>query len=121
MCIRDSSYTNVESQLYGDHHSNNLASYVQGDKKWDKVTFSAGMRLEYFKIDSIQSSGKLFKKNLNIPFQPVFRFAGTYNPFDYTFIRASYGQGYRFPSIAEKFISTFVGGLNIYTNSSIEP
>ena len=32
------SYTNVESQLYGDHYSNNLASYVQGDK-WDKVTF----------------------------------------------------------------------------------
>ena len=115
------SYTNVESQLYGDHYSNNLAFYVQGDKKWDKVTFSAGMRLEYFKIDSIQSSGKLFKKNLNIPFQPVFRFAGTYNPFDYTFIRASYGQGYRFPSIAEKFISTFVGGLNIFPNTSIEP
>lgn len=115
------SFTNVESELYGDHYSNNFASYIQGDKKWDKVKLSAGMRIEYFKIDSIQSSGKLFKKDLNIPFQPVFRIAGTYNPFSYTFIRASYGQGYRFPSIAEKFVSTFVGGLNVFPNPHIQP
>ena len=111
----------MESELYGDHYSNNFASYIQGDKKWNKVKLSAGMRIEYFKIDSIQSSGKLLKKDLNIPFQPVFRIAGTYNPFSYTFIRASYGQGYRFPSIAEKFVSTFVGGLNVFPNPQIQP
>ena len=116
-----SSYTNVISELYGNHNSTNLAAYVQGDKNWNKITLSAGMRMEYFKIDDVQSNGKLFQKDLNIPFQPVFRLGGTYHPLEYTFIRASYGQGYRFPSIAEKYISTFVGGLNIFPNQNIQP
>ena len=116
-----SSYTNVISELYGNHNSTNLAAYVQGDKNWNKITLSAGMRMEYFKIDDVQSNGKLFQKALNIPFQPVFRLGGTYHPLEYTFIRASYGQGYRFPSIAEKYISTFVGGLNIFPNQNIQP
>ncbi len=116
-----SSYTDVESQLYGNHSTTNIAGYFQTDKKWNKFNITAGMRMEYFKIDSIESRGKLFNKNLNIPFQPVFRFGGTYQPMEYTFIRASYGQGYRFPSIAEKYISTFVGGLNIFPNQNIQP
>jgi outer membrane cobalamin receptor len=116
-----SSYTNVVSELYGDHESSNLATYFQADKKWEKITISAGMRLEYFKIDDVQSKGKLFQKDLDIPFQPVFRLGGTYNPWEYTFLRASYGQGYRFPSIAEKYISTFVGGLNVFPNQNIKP
>ena len=115
------SYTNVTSELYGDHYSNNIAGYIQGDKKWEKFTLTSGMRLEYFKIDDIQSNGRLFNRDLNIPFQPVFRIGGTYQPKEYTFLRASYGQGYRFPSIAEKYISTFVGGLNIFPNQNIQP
>jgi len=115
------SYTNVISELYGDHYSNNTAGYIQADKKWEKFTLSSGMRLEYFKIDDVQSNGRLFNKDLNIPFQPVFRVGGTYQPKEYTFLRASYGQGFRFPSIAEKYISTFVGGLNIFPNPNIQP
>ncbi|MEC8005416.1 MAG: TonB-dependent receptor, partial [Bacteroidota bacterium] len=116
-----SSYTDVISELYGNHTSTNLAAYFQGYKKWEKFNLTAGMRLEYFKIDSVQSEGKLFTKDLNIPFQPVFRIGSTYQPAEYTFLRASYGQGYRFPSIAEKYISTFVGGLNIFPNNNIQP
>ena len=115
------SYTDVISELYGNHNSTNLAAYFQGDKKWGKFNLTAGMRMEYFKIDSVQSEGKLFSKDLNIPFQPVFRIGSTYQPAEYTFLRASYGQGYRFPSIAEKYISTFVGGLNIFPNANIQP
>ena len=115
------SYTNVVSELYGNHQSSNLAGYIQTNKKWDKMSVTAGMRMEYFKIDEVESDGKLFGKNLGIPFQPVFRLGGTYNPLKYTFLRASYGQGYRFPSIAEKYISTFVGGLNVFPNVNIQP
>ena len=86
------SYTNVVSELYSNHNSNNIAGYVQGDKKWGKFTLTSGMRLEYFKIDDVQSNGKLFNRDLNIPFQPVFRLGGTYQPKEYTFLRASYGQ-----------------------------
>ena len=116
-----SSYTLVKSQLYGDHNSTNIAGYIQGDKKWNKFNITAGMRMEYFKIDSVQSKGKLFNTDLNIPFQPVFRFGATYQPMEYTFLRASYGQGYRFPSIAEKYISSAVGPLNVFPNPNLEP
>lgn len=114
------SYTDVISELYGNHTSTNIAGFIQGDKKWNKFNLSGGMRLEYFKIDSVSTQGKLFNKT-DLPFQPVFRLGSTYQPAEYTFFRASYGQGYRFPSIAEKYISTFVGGLNIFPNASIEP
>ena len=116
-----SSYTNVKSQLYGNHNSTNIAGYIQGDKKWNKFNLTAGMRMEYFQIDSVQSKGKLFNKDLNSPFQPVFRVGGTYQPMEYTFLRASYGQGYRFPSIAEKFISSSVGALNVFPSPNIKP
>ena len=115
------SYTDVVSELYGNHTSNNIATFIQGDKKWEKVTLSTGMRFEYYRIDSVSTEGKFFMFDDPIPFQPVFRIGGTYNPLEYTFIRASYGQGYRFPSIAEKYISTFVGGLNIFPNNNIQP
>ena len=36
-----------------------------------------------------------------------------------TYVRASYGQGFRFPSIAEKFIVTGVGSINIFANPSL--
>ena len=115
------SFTDVISELYGDHTSNNIAGFLQLDKKWDKVTVTGGTRLEYYRIDSVFTEGKLFSIDKTLPFQPVFRLGATYNPMEYTFIRASYGQGYRFPSIAEKYISTFVGGLNIFPNANIQP
>ena len=98
-----------------------LLAFLQLDKKWRKFTFSGGTRLEYYRIDTVFTKGKLFSMDTKLPFQPVFRFGATYNPMEYTFIRASYGQGYRFPSIAEKYISTFVGGLNIFPNANIQP
>ena len=116
-----SSYTDVISQLYDNHTSNNIAAFVQGDKKWDKITLSGGMRFEYYRIDSVSTKGRFFLFDDPIPIQPVFRIGATYNPFEYTFLRASYGQGYRFPSIAEKYISTFVGGLNVFPNNNIQP
>ena len=84
-----------------------------------KFNFVPNIMLEDINNPLFQT--KLFNKDLNIPFQPVFRIGSTYQPAEYTFLRASYGQGYRFPSIAEKYISTFVGGLNIFPNNNIQP
>ena len=113
------SYTDVLSELYGTHTSNNIAAFIQGDQKWEKVTLTAGMRLEYFRIDTTFTQGTLVTLGDTLPFQPVFRLGATYSPFEYTFIRASYGQGYRFPSIAEKYISTAVSALNIFPSPRI--
>ena len=40
---------------------------------------------------------------------------------EYTFLRASFGQGYRFPSIAEKHASTTLGSVVIFPNPDVMP
>jgi iron complex outermembrane receptor protein len=112
--------------LYGNHFGKNLASYIQLDKKFfNRLTLSGGMRMEYYKVDTAETHGGFFlinaPKKTNLPVQPVFRAGLNYQVFEYTFIRASFGQGYRFPSDAEKYINTLVGGLNVYPNSSLQP
>lgn len=99
----------VESELYGNHTGNQQAAYVQGDFKYKKFSFSAGGRAEQNKVDSIREK-----------WTPVFRSGVNYNMFKGTFLRASIGQGYRFPSIAEKFIKTNVGSIVIFPNSDLE-
>ena len=111
--------------LYGRRFGKNLAAYVQVDKKFfSRLTVSGGMRIEYNKVDTSQTKGGFFflnaPKKTNLPVQPVFRAGLNYQALEYTFIRASFGQGYRFPSVAEKSINTFVG-TNIYPNPSLQP
>ena len=55
------------------------------------------------------------------PFRPVFRAGLNYQLADYSFIRASAGQGYRNPSINEKYLRKDIGGVGIYPNLDIKP
>ncbi len=111
----------IATSLYGRHSGYNYAGYAQFDYHYKKLTASAGMRGEYFKLDSSFTRGYLTKKINNLPFQPVLRAGLNYHLFEYTFLRASWGQGYRFPTIAEKFVSTSVSILKIFPNESLQP
>ena len=44
-----------------------------------------------------------------------------YEPFKGTHVRGSLGKGIRFPSIAERFVSTSVGGVVIFKNPTLRP
>lgn len=103
-------YSGVESELYGNHLSNNLGFYNQFDHQIDRWNFSFGVRWEQNRIDTVKGE-----------FNPVFRTGINYRLFTHTHLRASYGQGYRFPSIAEKFVKTQVGNVVIYPNDSLQP
>ena len=120
--VLTSGFVNIHSQsdseLFGDtiYTNNNIAAYLQLDKKvWDKLNLSAGFRYEYnntntpvlvqisdFVNDTIPN-GKISEG------KPVFRFGANYQINNSTFIRASWGQGYRNPTIAERFIRTDAG------------
>jgi iron complex outermembrane receptor protein len=96
----------------GDSTSNalNAAAYVQLEKKFFKrLTLTAGGRYEYFQVNDITEA------------QPVFRVGSNFRLTDGTFIRASWGQGFRFPTIGERFISTFSGGSGFFANPDLEP
>jgi len=114
-------YTAVISELYGNHNSNNFAAYAQFDKKFfDKLNISGGIRFEYFRIDTAETNSSFTIGDSKLPVQPVLRVGVAYELGKFTFLRASYGQGYRFPTIAEKYVSTSVNILNIFPNPLVE-
>ncbi|HIE16018.1 MAG TPA: TonB-dependent receptor [Bacteroidales bacterium] len=116
------SVSGVSSSLYGNHSSSSGAIFSQFDKKFNRLVLSSGIRTDYFRIDREETITVLFGDTMrDMPLQPTFRMGATYRLFDFTFLRASYGQGYRFPSIAEKYTATSLGALNIFPNPALEP
>jgi iron complex outermembrane receptor protein len=120
-----SNITNVvKSNLFGDHHSENLALYSQLELHKGKWDFSAGARLEYFQMDGKSGDTDFMiseKKNIKIPFYPIMRTGIHYQAAKYTHLRASFGQGIRYPSVAERYTQTSVGALNIFPNPYLTP
>jgi iron complex outermembrane receptor protein len=51
--------------------------------------------------------------------RPVFRLGLNYQAGQATYIRASWGQGYRYPTIAEKFIFTDAGGFFVQPSPAL--
>jgi iron complex outermembrane receptor protein len=107
-------YTQARGELFtggnpdGRNTAENYAAFFQVDKKlWEKLNLSGGVRYEFFRINEDEDS------------KPVFRAGANYALGRATFLRASYGQGFRFPSIAEKFIVTGVGAINIFANPDL--
>jgi iron complex outermembrane receptor protein len=119
-------YVTVRADLYADSvkvdgrfeqvgdplDGSNFAGYLQLDKRFfDKLNLSFGARLEANRISFTDPEQKV-----------VFRAGANYQAAEFTFIRASWGQGYRFPTIAEKFIQTALGGGEpSFLNPSILP
>lgn len=117
-----SAWSMVTSRLFGDHYSSNFAGYGQLDWRFGRLKTSLGLRAEYFRVDTAESLSNVNIGEWNIPLQPVMRMGLNYELAEYTFIRASFGQGYRFPAISEKYTSASLGGpVNIYPNPFVEP
>ena len=55
-----------------------------------------------------------------VPIKPVFRGGLNYELGEYSFIRASFGQGYRYPSVTEKFILKDIGGVGAFPNAELK-
>jgi len=125
------SYTNGTSDLYkgnladtieaqASSSNRNIASYFQVNKTFFKVlTISTGARYEYFNIQSPQVGDTMPAVKVEEG-KPVFRAGANLKLAKASFLRASFGQGYRFPTIAEKFIRTAVGPIRIYPNDSLK-
>lgn len=118
------SSTSTKAELFGDtaFTYNNLGVYTQIEKSWTKWSFSAGMRYEY----NEQLSPEFFEgfhipngKNTDGAF--VSRLGINYAMSKATNLRASWGQGYRFPTISERFIRTSFGGFEVFPNPLLDP
>jgi iron complex outermembrane receptor protein len=101
----------VLANLYENHRGSNSAVYSQMDASLlNRLKLSLGIRWEVNTLNT-----KLYYSI------PVVRAGINYQAGNATYLRASFGQGYRFPSVAEKYASAEVGGLRIFQNPDLEP
>lgn len=89
----------------------NASGFLQMDKKlWEVLNLSAGVRYEYFKMNNLQSV-----------VAPIFRAGASLQVLKGTWVRASYGQGFRYPTITERYITTKAGIFGVFPNPDLQP
>ncbi|MBL0310836.1 MAG: TonB-dependent receptor [Bacteroidetes bacterium] len=120
------------SSLFGKNTSYNFSAYVQADFKFfNRLSISLGARWDYFDMKHyvLDSTApgiyfnrlELRQNSLKELTYPLARVGINYQPAEATFIRASFGQGFRYPTIAERYVSTNVGILSIASNPKLQP
>jgi outer membrane receptor for ferrienterochelin and colicins len=107
----DGNLERVDADLFGNRTGGGVALYVQDEiALLPRVKLTVGARWDYQDRDSLAANSQVNPK------------AGcVYTPGPGTAVRASYGRGFRTPSVAEAFIVTQAGGLDIIPNPSLRP
>lgn len=114
-------HIHADSKATGQHSSDNIAAFMQYDHKFlDRLNVSAGVRLEYYRVDEFYREAETNIFGAKVPVKPVFRGGLNYELGKYSFIRASIGQGYRYPSVTEKFILKDIGGMGAFPNADLK-
>lgn len=110
-----SNYTKSNSNMYEASGSPvnsvwNSSLVMQFEKKFgSSLILSMGARVEHFALnDSIVET------------KPIFRMGTTMKLGQETFLRASFGQGYRFPTITERYIRTKMGSFAVFNNPDLK-
>lgn len=109
-------YTDSYAEMYAgsgtpDNTMLNVSGYAQLEKKFYKIlNLSIGGRVEYFALNDTVTD-----------IQPVFRAGGSLKVHQETYVRMSFGQGYRFPTITERFIQTGIGNFGVFPNPELNP
>lgn len=114
-----SNISQVTSYIFGNHLSKNFSLYQQTEWSKGKLDLQAGLRLEYCQLNNETPETNYNWGGQTLPIYPVMRFGGHYALRKSTHLRASFGQGIRFPAVAERYISTSVGGLRIFQNPDL--
>jgi outer membrane cobalamin receptor len=90
------------------YESENFAAYLQLEKKFfDRLNVLVGARWEYYQIANFYQSKPILRAGLNMQAAKN------------TYIRVSAGQGYRAPSIGERYITTNSGNFGFYPNPAL--
>ncbi len=102
-----SAYTNLLG--YTNFLSQFGAAYAQAEKKFFKrLTVVAGVRYEINSvIDTFEHS------------DPTVRIGSSFQAGKATFLRGSWGQSYRFPSLVERYIDASFAGLVVFANPDL--
>ncbi len=94
--------------IRGDFGGYSAAAYGQIDYQLKHLTLLAGGRFEQNSLANVTQNTGLLK-----------RFGINYQIGNQTFFRANYSEGFRFPSIGEKYIEDSVSSVRIFSNSKL--
>jgi outer membrane receptor protein involved in Fe transport len=100
----------IDGSIGGKHLGNLAGAFVQVQRSWSKLELQAGWRYEYFRIDTIVT-----------PAKPVQSYGLNYALNSKWNLRASYGEGFRFPSGIERFLKYNIDLLHVYPNPELLP
>jgi outer membrane receptor for ferrienterochelin and colicins len=101
----------VTSDLFQDHHGILGGAFAQAEiKPWDALSVIPGIRWDDIKYDNASAEGQ-FSPKLGL----------SYVLSDAIALRASYGSGFRVPSISERYIESTIDGFQVRQNLSLEP
>ncbi|MBZ0181193.1 MAG: TonB-dependent receptor [Melioribacteraceae bacterium] len=101
----------VNSNIFGNPNSSSLGFYSQLEFQLNRqIKLFSGLRYDLNKLDTLKSENSVSPK-IGINYQPT----------ETTTIRASFGKGFRAPSLAEAFTSTITSGLVVRPNPQIKP
>ncbi|MCS6819985.1 MAG: TonB-dependent receptor, partial [Chitinophagales bacterium] len=126
-------YTTVNSTTFDNRDAYNIGAFVNVDKRFfNRLTINAGLRLEHARLDTQIQQADLFASSINSglknainpvfsPVIPVIRVGLNYEATQGTFLRFSAGQGFRFPSIAEKYVRTIRSGTPVFPSPGLLP
>lgn len=111
----EGAFSDVDANLFGRHDVTDISAYAQvelGLASW--LTLTAGAREDAQLVDG----GSLSDPDAS---QLSPRFGIVIAPGPVTRIRASLGRGFRAPTVAELFTSTFVSGFLVVPNPGLQP
>jgi outer membrane receptor protein involved in Fe transport len=100
----------IDGNVGGVHLGNTAGTFLQFQRSWERLELQAGWRYEYFRIDTVTT-----------PAKPVQSYGLNYSVTSKTSVRASYGEGFRFPSGIERFLKYNIDILHIYPNPELKP
>ncbi len=126
------SYKKINSHTFGEKYAHYGAVYAQGEKRFGgKFTVKVGLSLEYNKLDTVAARNELTFLNTLAgrdstskkysAVKPIVNVGINYQVTEGTFLRASFGQGYRFPDIAEQFVNIRRAGVVAIPNPNLKP
>jgi len=94
-----------------DNQLFNFSGYAEIEQNVFKVlNLVGGFRVEYFSLNSNEVDTKT-----------IFRAGASLKLMQETYLRMSIGQGYRYPTIAERFIKTSLGTFGVFDNPNLVP
>lgn len=96
------SFNAVGNVYPGNRTGYSGAAYTQLEFNRKKWSITTGLRYEINAMGPIEQTQR-----------PLFRFGANYQAAEKTFLRLSYGEGFRFPSVVERYVEDGINGVRI--------